>query len=357
VDARDFAVLRWLSIDGVARFWGSRRVLDPRVTARQIARKVGLSETSVRTRLKSLEGRGLIRGHELWPNPSLFGAKVLMAEVRVRTTRDVARLFEEFALVDGVLLARDFLDLEMRRLQVYYVADTPADTQRRTALLRRLAQPESMTGPVPVFTPPGPTDLGPLDWSVLAAMGRHPDYGVARIADEVGVSLKTAARRFHRLLDDRACWYVPGPDTEDGPWAFVQVRCTDRAARDAVAERLPRMFESWMPLAPESGTRPDADPEREFSGLLLMESLAQLERGIRTLEAVPGVESAYRGFALGTRTYPSWFRRQIEGRIRARPSGTDLPRRSPRRVRTSTARSPGERRRAPRRARRTPARR
>lgn len=315
MDDKDFAVLRWLSTDGVARFWGSRRVLDPRITAREIARRVGTSETSVRMRLRSLGRQGLLLGHEVWPNPALFGARELFVEVRVRATREVARLFDECALVDGVVLARDWIGPEARKVQIYLVDHDPADTERRLALLRRLVQPEPLLGPFPVHTPEGPGGLGRLDWELLREMLRHPEHGVARLARDMGVSLKTVARRFHALLDSRACWYTPGPDTEDGPWSFVRVVCRGPAERQRVADDVGRLFPSWMPLAAESAPAPPGQEGREFSGLLLTESLAQLERGVRRIETIDGVEGTFQGFALGTRTYPAWFRQQIAARL------------------------------------------
>ncbi len=303
--------MRWLAPDGMARFWGSRRVIDPRVSAREIAQHVGLSETSVRMRLHRLEQRGLLTGREVWPNPSLFGVREVRAEVVVRGTRDTARLLEELALVDGVVYARDLLDPQARLLSIYYVSDNPTDTARRTALIRRLAPSGSLTGPVPVPTPPGPRTLAPLDWALLAEMCRHPEHGVGRLAAGLGASLKTVARRYHGLLDSKACWYTPGPETLDGPWSYVRVTCDSAAARPEVEQEFGRLFPSWIPLSPDSMARHPSSGAEQFSGLLLMESLGELERDLRRVEAMRGVASVYQAFSLGTRTYPHWFYQRI----------------------------------------------
>jgi hypothetical protein len=41
VDALDFAIFRQLSPDGEARFSGSRRVIDPRISAADTSSKAG----------------------------------------------------------------------------------------------------------------------------------------------------------------------------------------------------------------------------------------------------------------------------------------------------------------------------
>ena len=51
VDPIDYAIYRYLSPDGLIRFWGSRRLVDPRVSTREIAEKVKLSEAGVRARI------------------------------------------------------------------------------------------------------------------------------------------------------------------------------------------------------------------------------------------------------------------------------------------------------------------
>ncbi len=318
MDATDFAIYRHLSPDGLVRFWASRRLVDPRVSAREIADEVGLSEAGVRSRLRSLKEQGLLRGTEVRVNPSLFGASVVMAEVPIHNPRESERLFRDLAVVDGMVFARDILDEEDRKVCVYYISDTPAATARRTSLLRRFSPNGELRGPTPYWIPTCARALTPLDWRLLAAFRQHPDETLGHIATESRISLKTTARRFGELLDSRACWWSHSSESEEWPLALLQLSLRPGADLAEVSARVTGQHESWLPVAADGlGTEPERS-DRPVAGLVPVERPAALERLVRRTLEVEGVAHVRRTFGLGSVTYPQWADEQLSAKLPAR---------------------------------------
>ncbi len=315
MDAVDYEIYRRLSPDGRIRFWASRRVIDPRISARQIAEGVGLSEAGVRLRLKNLRAQGLLRGSSVTLNPSLFGASIVVAEVPVRSPRESERLFRDLAVADGMVFARDLLDEEERKVQVYYAADSAGATARRTALVRRLSPSGELRGPTPYVIPAGPSSLSRLDWRLLDAFRRFPDGSLGRFATESRTSARTATRRFGALLDARACWWSHSPESEEWPLALLTIALEESADAGAVAADVGRQIEGWMPVAPDGlGLDPDR-AGRTVAGLVPVDRPAALERVVRRLLTIDGAANVRRTFGLASATYPQWMDEHLGARL------------------------------------------
>jgi len=318
VDPVDFAVYRYLSPGGEARFWAGRRIIDPTIPAREIAARVGLSENAVRARLRSLADRGYLKGSAVTPNPALFEAQVRSVEIPIESSGESERLFRDLALVDGVVFARDTLDEGDRRVRVHFVTDQEATTARIVALLARLAAPRTPSPAAPYYVPPAEREPSPLDWRLLAARMRNPDADLGELAELVGISAKTAARRHHLLHAGRAWWWTHGPDSEEFPLALLRIYLRDSSARRAVTKRVADRAPAWMPVAPDGlGQEPDEN-SAIVAVLVPADAPTTLERMVKEISDLAGVERVQRTFPLGSRTYPTWFVDRVAERIPAR---------------------------------------
>jgi DNA-binding Lrp family transcriptional regulator len=317
VDAIDFAIYRYLSPDGAARFWGGRRVIDPRVGAREISSRVGLSETAVRSRLRSLRERGYLADSAVWPNPSLFGASLYRVEIPIEEVGASRALLDDLALVEGVTFARDVLDERDRTLQVYFVGDSPAVVARRAGLLRRLAGGAELRGPRPYYIPAASRELSPLDWRVVEGVRRSPDASLQELSETVGISLKTTAARYRGLLDDTCVWWTHGAVSSEFPLALLTATTVPGSDPVALASEVSATASGWLPVSEDGLGADPAEARTEFGGLLLAESPAAVEAAAQGLLDRRGVERVRRTFALGSRIYPGWFDDQIARRKRA----------------------------------------
>ncbi|WP_407646060.1 Lrp/AsnC family transcriptional regulator [Gemmobacter nanjingensis] len=78
LDSYDKAILRVLAAEG-------------RITATELARRIGLSKSPTQTRLKRLEEGGVIAGYRAMLDPIAMGlAHVAFVEVRLSDTREMA---------------------------------------------------------------------------------------------------------------------------------------------------------------------------------------------------------------------------------------------------------------------------
>jgi DNA-binding Lrp family transcriptional regulator len=316
MDPLDFAIYRYQSPGGEARFWAGRRVIDPTVPAREIAERVGISENGVRARLRSLSERGFLGPRSVTPNPSLFGARVFVAELPVKEAGEVERVLRDLALVDGVIFARDVLDEDERKIRVHFVSDADSTTMRRAALLRRLSPTGELRAPQPYWLPSVDRELSPLDWRVLHSVWHEPDASIAEIGTRVGISLKTAARRFHQLIESKACWWTPGPNLEEFPLALVWVYVKGPEDRGTVASKILKEAPTWMPAASDGLGLEPGSSSTLVAGLVPADAPAVLERLMRKFAGLPGVTKVRRTFALGSMSYPTWFADRIAERLR-----------------------------------------
>ncbi len=306
MDATDYAIYRYLAPEGLSRFWASRRVLDPRVTARALAARVGLSEAGVRARLKGLKERGLLRGSTVHLNPSLFGASVAVLDVPVRDPRDSEGLFRDLAVLEGALFARDVMDETERKVSVYLAAESPSALTRRSALLRRLAPGEALRPPRPYWVPRCERSPSALDWRLLSAVRAEPDGTLADLAERARLSLKTAARRLGALVDDHAFWWSHSSATDEWPLALLDLGTPDASASQSIAAFAGRPGHVWLPVAPDGLGSDPGSGEPRLAGLVPAETPAGLERTVRQLLDLPGVERVRRTFGLGSATFAQW---------------------------------------------------
>ena len=318
MDPLDFAIYRYLSPGGEARFWAGRRIIDPTIPAREIADRVGISENGVRARQRSLAERGFLGPKAVTPNPSLFGVRTYVAELPVKQAGEVERILRDLALVEGVVFARDVLDEEERKIRVHFVSEAESTTARRAALLRRLSPTGELHAPQPYWIPPCEHELSPLDWRVLEAVWLQPDASIADIGARVGISLKTTARRFHQLLESRACWWTPGPTLEEFPLALVWVYLNGPSDRESVAGKIAREASEWMPVASDGLGLDPGDSPALIAGLVPGDAPAILERMLRKFVSFPGVTRVRRTFALGSTAYATWFGERISDKARPR---------------------------------------
>ncbi|MCI4352676.1 MAG: winged helix-turn-helix transcriptional regulator [Thermoplasmata archaeon] len=316
MDPLDFAIYRFFSPGGEARFWAGRRVIDPTIPAREIAERVGISENGVRTRIRSLAARGFLRGLAITPNPSLFGARVYVAELPVKEAGEVERILRDLALVEGVIFARDILDEDERKIRVHIVSENEAAIARRVALLRRLAATGPLRLPQAYWIPACERELTPLDWRVLQRLWSHPDATVAEMAGSVGISLKTAARRYHQLVDANAFWWTHGSESEEFPLALVWIFLRGAEDRDSVAGTIRKETPAWMPVAPDGLGLEPGSASTLIAGLVPADAPVVLERLLRKFAGWPGVARVRRTFALGSMAYPAWFADRLNERVR-----------------------------------------
>ncbi len=325
MDVVDFTIFREMFPDGRGRFWGSRSIVDPRISAEEIAGRVHLSPSAVRARLRNLRSGGFLQGYEVWPSPRLFGCGLMTAIVPAKDTAHVDRIFDELRLVEGVVSAREMLGEEGRRVQVSYVSDAPESTARRTKLIVRLTAEGRMDPPGARWFPECTLDPSPLDWRTIKTLRSDPERPLPEAARALSVSLKTLTLHFHRLLDSHAILWVLKVDNallSVGVYYIHLDGTRDRGdVESAVGARLP----AWMPLAPGGAGEPPSERPPWIVGVFWLTSPSASRDVEQALLTVPGVVRVVRQFPGKAVNYAEW----LDGKLRERLAEIGRPVRRP----------------------------
>lgn len=276
--------------------------------------KLGISRNTLWRRLKDWRRLGFIQGHEVIPNPSVFGVGLVTNEVRLSNPRARRRFLDDLDLVDGIFLVN--FDLGPRTM-VVSVADLPKSQSRRKELIRRLPGVEAIGPDVRVWLPACPTRLSLREWKVVAALRDAPEAALAELARAAGTSSKTFSRRYRALRESHAILTYRIEDFTKFPGTvstFV-VRLADDADSRAVAaevgRRLPGLLETVF-----IGCPPFA-PNRRLAYSAYVGSASAMEEIEAIACDIPGVVELETRFWGGERAYRAWFDQKITDALHA----------------------------------------
>jgi DNA-binding Lrp family transcriptional regulator len=221
MDATDAAILREMLRDRVL-FWGTR---DPRVSAETMARRLHLAPTTVRARLRRWERAGFLLRYAVVPHPVLFGLEPAFTTITVPDVRAKSGALKALRLVGDILAILDHVGPYVGVALVRANAQHEARVRR---LLESLPGVESVDPCHPLPTPACRLAPSALDWKVLGALQQDPSADIGALARRVGVSRRTFARRYARLVREHAAWFTLVTDFANWEGAVVRAIVTSR---------------------------------------------------------------------------------------------------------------------------------
>jgi DNA-binding Lrp family transcriptional regulator len=318
-DRTDFDIYRALFLEQEARFWGSRSVVDPRISVAEVARRVGLSRTTVQARLRSWKDAGFLIGYEVWPNPRLFDVELCTVDIPVETPAHVDLLLSDLSLIEGVVSARGLLDEDGRTVRAYLVDDGGVGLGRRRRLIRRVAGLATEPEVHPYWLPECDVDLSPLDWRILSFYRSYPEAGLTEGAKNLGITAKTLSSRRDRLLDYHAMWWLLTTNSSRFPAASFFITVSEAARVSSVRTAMEGISPGWIPCADDGfGVRPT--PTLSIvAGLVMVESPASVDDLARQISRVPGVAAVRWRIPREFRGYPEWYDRHLLARLGSHP--------------------------------------
>ncbi len=316
MDSVDFDIFRYLFPGGVIRWHGT----DPRISLAQVAEQAGIGSNAVRQRIARWRQVGFLRGYDVRPNTYLFGANLLATEIPVPDPRGTDGVLEDLGLIEGVTDAWEAFHEDQRVVIVRYIAETPAAVARREKLLARLTPTGTLPRRVALGVYPCTHELSLLDWRIVRAFAQSPQSSFQAIARDVGITPKTLARRYGELLDSNALWWVPVFDFTRFPTVVLVITPHDPRGREKVVRELRNRFPHWAPI--DSGS--ESLYGNGIAGFFLVECacVTAIDRLVREILPIPGVDRVTRYFPGRNVTYREWFDQRIEERLRS--GGVDL---------------------------------
>jgi DNA-binding Lrp family transcriptional regulator len=268
-------------------------VADPLARSPDLGEAVGLAPSTVRRRLRDLEGAGPVRGFRGVPHADLLGR---IPRVRLVDLGDPAPDPVEATVArPGVVWA----SLDQRgRLSVMAFEDGEADGS--PGLENALGGDLVVEAEMGSREDAGPGPLGPLDWRVLRALVASPRRPVSGLAGEAGVSPGTARERRRDLLATGALRVVPVLEAARSEGVVLHV-LTVRAEDEDALEAADAALDRAAPVA--RGREPGAGPIRTFLGHApTMADAAEARDQVQDLEGVRAAHvslNVRREFAVG----------------------------------------------------------
>lgn len=293
-------------------WWGST---DPRLSAGAVARKLRIPPSTVRDRLRAWQKVGFLPATEVLPSPGLFGVGVGGTGVRVDDPAAKPGVLRDLALVDGVLSTIDHVGAW---IALALVNEGPDELERRRQLVCRLRGVDEVVPCIPLGAPPCGATPTPLDWRILAAIRRTRKGSISEGAKDAGVSAKTFAKRYERLIEARAVWVLPLFDFTKWSGGTIVRFIVDlepgvenRAVAEDVRARVRDVIQTFLPSSAVAPGMPE-DYLEVWAHLASAALVDEVELEIRATKGVTDVSSFFpRSFG----AYATWLDARVAERL------------------------------------------
>jgi DNA-binding Lrp family transcriptional regulator len=239
-------------------------MMNARTPYRELASELSISLQSVHRRIQMMMESGVIKGFTASVSPSYLGAVAIDVIGRSNATdidEVVRRLGASEFTKDILLGAGNYVTIPalLKRnsnLEPYLqflidngqLSDVWMGMESFGFAGKRRVEDEAESG-----------DLTPLDFRIVNSLRADSRKPVNQVADEVGVSSKTVARRLDRMIEERKIslyikWY---PGMTSGVISFLLIHLKQGADKKALAVRLTNRYSPRIVFLRSYSNHPD----------------------------------------------------------------------------------------------------
>jgi DNA-binding Lrp family transcriptional regulator len=201
VDGLDTKIIHHLFYSPWPFQWNIRRPFA------EVARQLGVTDDTVRARVRRMQESGLLSGWETVINPSVLGRQVVNLEVPGAHPEDKEKAMEMIGLLDGV---RCIFDLEPDGLRLMFFQNPGPSFDRLAQLVSKICGADAIPWTFP--TPKATRQPSPADWRLIAAIRKDPRRSMKDLEESTGMSRRTVQRRLARLIEAKAVFIMPELD-------------------------------------------------------------------------------------------------------------------------------------------------
>jgi len=316
-EALDMDLLREMYRGGAVNIAG----IDPRLNATRIAKRLRVGRARVAARLRAWTASGLLVRYEVWLNPALIGWRGAAVNIRVEHPRVKAAVFHRLGMIDGAVMAMEFLG---EWITLALVAPDAAALERRASLIRGLAGVKDVEPPIhwPVLEPQ--RRLTALDIRIVRALRERPTATLSDAAHRVGISTRTMTRRYSALVDDWAVWFVPIFDFRaiSSPLVTLRILLRPEVDGDSVMRQIGAQFPlnlAFRDLIAGSSA------QSEVNLFVMPPSAAHLEDLEQFVSSIKGVVDLEMNIMIRLHSFRGWIDRHLE-ELSPRPTELEKPR-------------------------------
>lgn len=308
MDALDVHILR--SMGTVP--YGPRPKGPDAFKASTIAREVGTTAKTVRSRIKAMEEKGVLLGYQVVPNLGHLG---LTGEGHFFVATDEAVKDEatEAALdVPRIMAVHDFLGEGICFEFAFADQDERADTLETLSELTGDPHPRRFYDGV---MPTVERQLTNLDWRIISSLRWDATRRLREVATEVGVTRRTVKRRYDRMAQEGSFVIVAlvDPGQAAGLLLFELLFFLEPGRDRSEAESILDAYRDhylyyYVPVSPDLG---------HFDILLFAKTPAKVAELRRRGERLPGVERVESWFYRRFEDHSDWLDDAIAARVEA----------------------------------------
>jgi DNA-binding Lrp family transcriptional regulator len=244
LDRLDIRIVRELSQSHTV--WPARPGLI--ASYRQIARALGVSPGTVRTRVGRLIRSRFLNGITVYANPNLLGLMGGSYAVEVSPSLRKSEVMDRIAQIEGVVFFENFRgDL----LGIGLTYEDEGVLEQKLSRIDEVAR--SNRGMFTRMThPPCTARLTQPEWKLVSRLMAGSFHTYAHLAGDLGISVRTLKRRLARLDRSGAVLTFPKMDFRalaGGVATDLLVSFDDQPSKAEAQAKVQRLVEDWMIFA------------------------------------------------------------------------------------------------------------
>jgi DNA-binding Lrp family transcriptional regulator len=282
LDKLDTAIVRELIMDPSTLMFRQ----DIKRPYELIAKKLNVSEDTVRNRIKELEERGPVKGWRVGINPNILGYKFYYVIFDVKPLSLKSGVFRELkSSLSGLMWLADYFG---DYAGIVVASKDEESLKKNCDYMGRLAHLKNVTWAYDSY-PKCNLRFLENDWKIVASVQRNPRKPYSQIALELRVSTRTVRRRLDRMLEERALFSFPDVDFKKLNGSIV-VDLVIFYTSPAVKQKVDSMVISKFRENLIFGTLYDRDHSWY---LLVLPNLTMVEEVRQETSSIPGTKSVY----------------------------------------------------------------
>ena len=245
-----------------------------------IARKLEVTEPTVRSRIKKFVELGYLKGWNFLVNPNAVGQHLGQVMLELPPSASKLDCISKIRLVDGVWFIGRY---HTNRLCVGICYQDKATLDRRIELIVRIVDPKHVVYGEFTF-PPSAYRFSPVDVAIARSIQVGPWQPWSILAKQAGASEKTVKRRLIKMMTERALFMAPIVD----PGKIVGLLPVDVYLFYAKNDPARQAEQQVLALVKDMLITTAGGPEHTYISLLL-DSLKQIKESREQVGSLRGV--------------------------------------------------------------------
>ena len=207
----------------------------------EVAKKLGVDEETVRSRVQSLRNSGFLLGWRLILNAKLLGRESSILAIELHDIKKKEKAIAQISRMTGVVLIQSFYG---KTLQVTVFSESEEELGRQMKKITSISGGEIFTR-WKVKLPRCNHKPKSIDWMIIGALLKNADKKIPEIARELKVSAKTVKRRVSMMMESSAFFLQPILDLKKVAGVLpcqLLVQCTE-AKKSMIDDLITSKFE------------------------------------------------------------------------------------------------------------------